>query len=223
MTKIIEFFKTIFSGQGSLAAETKGPLLKKINVLFLLASVGVLMILLSNYFGNGTGTGIGSGDNLGSKAEVGADTGNSMSANENVQTGISSMENVLSKRLESVLSQIQGVGEVKVTINLASTPQKDFAVNTNTGNKNTEEHDQKGGNRTVTESNEQDQMVLVRESQGSKEEPVVVMEKKPEVKGVVVVAEGVKDSEVKANVMKATQIYLDIPLYKVIVLPKESR
>lgn len=220
MSNIVEFFKKLFSNKNN-TVETKEPLMKKINFLMLLASVGVLIILLSNLFDSGGSNSIeqGSADE---KSGVVTDSQND-AGEVNGQTGITAMENVLSKRLETVLSQIQGVGEVKVTVNLASTPEKDYAVNTNSGNKNTQEHDQKGGNRTITETNEQDQMVLVRESQGSKEEPVVVTEKKPEVKGVVVVAEGVTDSEVKANVMKATQVYLDIPLYKVIVLPKESR
>lgn len=222
MTKIIDFIKNMFSGNKGVAEETKGPLMKKINFLMLIASAGVLMILLSNLFGTGGGAKNEQDVNISGKTEM-LGNENTNTVNNSAQTGITAMENILATRLESVLSQIQGVGEVKVTVNLASTPEKNFAVNTNTGNKNTRENDQKGGNRTITEINEQDQMVLVRESQGSKEEPVVVTEKKPEVKGVVVVAEGAKDAEVKANVMKATQVYLDIPLYKVIVLPKESR
>lgn len=219
MQKFTDYLKKIFGLTGDKAGGEKKPLAKKMNVLLLLASAGVLMILLSNFFttaapGSSTETGK---QPSGSESEKGS--GNAA----NAQKDISEMEKDISQQLEKVLGQISGVGTVEVTVNLASTPEKDFAVNTTTGNKNTQEQDQGGGTRAITETSAQDQMVLVRESQNNQEQPVVVMEKKPEVKGVVVVADGVNDAVVKANVMNATQVYLDIPLHKVIVLPRESR
>lgn len=206
-----------FLGLKQVDAEIiKQPIMKKLNTLMIIAAAGVLLMVLANLF---------SPDSPTSKS---ADTGAVEKTNEqrltvNSQQDITSLEKTMAKNLEEVLSQINGVGDVKVNINLASTAERDFAVNKNIDSKNTQEHDPRGGNRTITETNEQDQMVLVREHQGSSEDPVVVKEIKPEVKGVIVLAEGVRDPVIKADVMKAAQVYLDIPLYRVIVLQKESR
>lgn len=190
--------------------------MKKVNVMMIIAAAGVLLIVLANLFSPG--------NTPDEPAQTGSsNTPRNAAGNPGSSNDISTMEKNTARDLEEILSQIDGVGDVRVTVNLASTAEKDFAINTNVDSKSTQEHDQRGGNRTVTETNEQDQMVLVRVNQGSKEDPVVVKEMKPEVKGVIVLADGVSDPFVKANVMKAAQVYLDIPLYRVIVLQKESR
>ena len=215
---VMESLKKFFGINDSTNDITKRPVWQKLNVLIIIASAGVLLIVLANSFGSSEG-----------KQEI---TPNAASIPGSKDSGqiVNSADNVdrleasLAQRLEKVLTLINGVGEVKVTVNLASSTQKDFAVNTTTNNKTTKEQDQKGGNRVITENNENGQMVLVRENQGSKEDPVVVKETKPEVKGVIVVAEGAGDAGVKADLMNAVQVYLDIPLYKVIVLEwEESR
>lgn len=200
----------------------KKPLWKKLNTMIIIAAAGILLIVLANAFSTGSGD-IGSGNSGGSTDAGAADIQKETGSVRNVPPDINQMENMLAQELEQVLSQINGVGEIKVNVNLASTPQKDYAINTTTNNKTTKEVDQKGGNRTTTETNEDGQMVLVRQIQGSREEPVVVKEIKPEVKGVIIVAQGAADPVVKSDLMKAVQVYLDVPLYKVIVLPKESR
>jgi len=217
MGKIIEALKKVLGINNVTDDITKRPVWRKLNILIIIASAGILLIVLANSFGSTE-----------EKQEISHNTG---PVQDNKQTGqtvnpggnnVGMLETSLAQRMEGVLTLINGVGDVKVTINLASSTQKDYAVNTSTNNKTTKEQDQKGGNRIITETNEDGQMVLVRESQGSKEDPVVVKEIKPEVKGVIVVAEGAGNPEVKANLMKAVQVYLDIPLYKVIVLAKEE-
>lgn len=195
----------------------KRPVLKKLNFLIILAAAGIFLIVLANTF---AGSGSTSTDRL--------NTGQPAVHVEpptlkNTSSEITKLEDTLAERLEEVLAQVNGVGQVQVTVNMASTTQKDFAVNTTTNNKNTQERDPKGGNRAITETEENGQMVMARGNQGGGEVPVVIKEIKPEVKGVIVVAEGADDMLVKADLMKAVQVYLDLPLYKVIVLPKEGR
>lgn len=216
MGNITESLKRILGIADGTSDITRRPVWRKLNMLIIVASVGVLLIVLANSFGS-----------TGKNQDVVPDTGlapeiKSTGQIPNNPENVDRLEVSLAQRLEKVLALINGVGEIKVTVNLASSTQKDYAVNTSTNNKTTNEQDQKGGNRVITETNENGQMVLVRESQGIKEEPVVVKEIKPEVKGVIVVAEGAGDPEVKADLMKAVQVYLDIPLYKVIVLVKQE-
>lgn len=216
MGKIIDSLKKALGIDESGNDITKKPVWRKLNILIIIASIGVLLIILANTFG--------STETKQVIAPVAGPAANSKETGDVVSqdASVDSLEVSLAQRLEKVLAIINGVGEVKVTVNLASSTQKDYAVNTTTNNKTTREQDQKGGNRTTTETSENDQMVLVRENQGSKEDPVIVKETKPEVKGVIVVAEGAVDPEIKADLMKAVQVYLDIPLYKVIVLAKEE-
>ena len=195
----------------------KRPVLKKLNFLIILAVGGIFLIVLANTF---AGSGSTSADRLNTGPPAVHVEPPTL---KNTSSEITKLENTLAERLEEVLAQVNGVGQVQVTVNLASTTQKDYAINTTTNNKNTQERDPKGGNRTITETNENGQMVMARGNQGGGEAPVVVKEIKPEVKGVIVVAEGADDMLVKADLMKAVQVYLDLPLYKVIVLPKEGR
>ena len=217
MGNIVESFKKLLGLDSGGDDIFKRPVWKKLNILVLIAAAGILLIILANTF---TTTG---------KSQDGTtntpppESPKEPTVLSNAPLDMNKLEATLAQKLEQVLVEINGVGEVKVNVNLASTTQKDYATNMNTNNKTTREQDQKGGNRTITETNEIGQMVLVRENQGNKEEPVVVKETKPEVKGVIVVAEGAKDPAIKADLMKAVQVYLDVPLYKVIVLPKESR
>lgn len=216
MGNIMESLKKALGIDGTSNDITKRPVWRKLNILILIASAGVLLIVLANSFGSSKGS-----------REITPDTGLVQGSKDTVQNvnpadNVDRLEASLAQRLEKVLTLVNGVGEVMVTVNLASSTQRDFAVNTTTNNKTTKEEDQKGGNRVITETNENGQMVLVRENQGSQEDPVVVKETKPEVKGVIVVAEGAGDPEVRADLMKAVQVYLDIPLYKVIVLVKEE-
>jgi len=226
MSKVTEFIRKLL-GSGNEAGE-KRPTARRVNTLMLVAAAGVLLIVLANTFGTGTNApgepsnelsdpGIMSGQN--GDDSLGGDS----KQTEGLSSGITDLENLLAQRLEQALVRISGAGETRVTVNLASTTEKDYAVNTTTNKKDTLERDQKGANRTITEINEDGQIVLVRETQGSREMPVVVKELKPEVKGVIVVSEGAENPEIKASLMMAVQVYLDVPLYKVVVLPMESR
>lgn len=215
MRNFWESVKKLLGLQQGDADNANQPVMKKLNTLMIIAAAGVLLMVLANLF---------SPERPVDESDSGrTEQTDGQKVTVNSPQDIASLEKTMARDLEEVLGQIDGVGEVKVTVNLASTAEKDFAVNKSVDTKNTQEHDQRGGNRTITETNQQDQMVLVRESQGSREDPVVVKEVKPEVKGVIVLAEGVQDAAIKADVMKAAQVYLDIPLYRVIVLQKESR
>ena len=60
--------------------------------------------------------------------------------------------------------------------------------------------------------------VIIRE--GDKETPVVLRTEKPKVRGVLVVAKGVDNIQVKAMVKEAVIKALDVPAHRVSVSPK---
>ncbi|MGI5998353.1 MAG: stage III sporulation protein AG [Lutispora sp.] len=120
-------------------------------------------------------------------------------------------------QLSTILSKIAGAGKVSVMITYESgkelVTQKDKSVI----DKVTDEKDNDGGTRIINEYSIDDKTVMVNQ-QGGSSQPVVVKEINPEIKGVIVVAEGAWDSKVKLKISEAVQTVLDIPAYRVTVL-----
>lgn len=125
---------------------------------------------------------------------------------------VRSLENDLS----SILSKIQGAGRVSVMITLKSgteiIPAKDESIS----DKVTNEKDTSGGTRVINEKTTDDKVVFTA-AQGGNSKPLIIKEINPEIKGVIVVAEGAKDSKVKLKISQAVQTVLDIPAYRVTV------
>jgi len=131
-------------------------------------------------------------------------------------------EEALAASLQALLTQVRGVGEVRVAVRLEGSTESDFAVNTVTGNKTTQEKDRNGGSRTITEVSNNGQVVLVRDGRGQ-EVPVVERERAPRVAGVLVVAEGAADPRVRLALSRAVEVALAVPPHRIIVLPRERK
>lgn len=144
-------------------------------------------------------------------------------AQNNILRGndLAAQEKIMESRLENVLSKMAGVGKVQVRVTLAQGIQSDYAINTNTSNRQIEEKDKQGGVRQTTEQTNNGNLVLMKSTGTSREEPVVVREVKPIIGGILVVAEGAKDPKIKENINKAVSTLLDVPAHKVNVQPKE--
>lgn len=136
---------------------------------------------------------------------------------------LAAAESDLERRLEAILSAIAGCGEVQVTVTMAAGPEHIYAQNISKQNRTTEEQDQSGGNRLTTEVNEDGNLVLLRPVSGGKEEPVLIRSTRPEIAGVLVLAEGAKNPSLREELMRAVETVLAVPAHKVTVLPKESR
>lgn len=129
-------------------------------------------------------------------------------------------EEQLAAKIRDMLQQVDGAGEVKVTVRLESSTQTEYAINTSTGKKTTQERDQSGGTRTLTEDTDTGQLVLV--TRNGEETPVLSREIAPAVAGVLVVAEGANNPVVKTELFRATQVALGVEPQKVIVMAKKA-
>ncbi|SIB32256.1 stage III sporulation protein AG [Mycobacteroides abscessus subsp. abscessus] len=67
----------------------------------------------------------------------------------------------------------------------------------------------------------EDQLVIIRD--GEKEVPIVVETKKPVIRGVLVVAKGADNIQVKKWIIEAVTRSLDVPSHRVAVMPKKSK
>lgn len=131
-----------------------------------------------------------------------------------------SYEEILEAKLSNILSQVRGAGAVSVNVMLESSSTQEHAKNLVKETKTIQEKDTAGGLRTTTETKE-NQQILVGKENGT-DKPVMVREIKPPIKGVLVIAEGAYDSNVKANLTKAVETGLGIPSYKITVLPQRK-
>lgn len=129
-------------------------------------------------------------------------------------------EEILSKKLCEMLKKVEGAGRVEVSVRLFSSTCSEYAVNTTTGKKTTQEKDQSGGSRVITEDSESGQLVMNRSGQGN-ETPVMEREMAPQLAGVLVVAEGAEDARVKAKLFEASRVALGIEPQKILVVPME--
>ncbi len=122
-------------------------------------------------------------------------------------------------QLRETLAEIIGVNDVSVSINLAESEKNVYETNVRRGRQDTTETDREGGTRQVEDIQEEENVVIVRS--GDKEEALIVSKEKPTVAGVLVVAEGVDNVQVKAWVIEAVSRLLDVPAHRVSVLPKK--
>lgn len=118
---------------------------------------------------------------------------------------------VLEKKLEQILSEIKGVGNVKVMVTLEDTAEKIPATNTTKNQETSREEDSQGGNREILREDSSAQIV----TKGGEGTLIVLKELKPEVKGVIVVAEGAENLEVQEKLYHAVKTVLAIPGNKV--------
>lgn len=120
----------------------------------------------------------------------------------------------LEKRLEDILSQIDGVGKVSVMITFDSGSEIVPAFDGKTGETITEEKDTQGGNRKISQT-EQENKLFTYNEQGGKQEPLILKELEPAVKGVIVAAEGASDITVKSNIYDGVKTVLGVQPHKV--------
>jgi len=124
---------------------------------------------------------------------------------------IEDYSNTLEKKLESILCLINGVGNVTVMVTLDDTAERIPAINTTKTEEKTNEKDAQGGIREITREDQSQQVV----TNNSNDSLVVIKEVKPSVKGVIVVAEGAEDSQVKEKLYSAVKTVLGISGNKV--------
>lgn len=117
-------------------------------------------------------------------------------------------EEIVEARLKEILEKIKGSGDVEVMVTFEMGPEIIPASNVVETRDTTEEKDSNGGIRTVTSENLTENVVTTNDTSGNK--PLVIKEIKPQVRGVIVVAEGASDVEVKMQLYDAVKTVLQV-------------
>lgn len=199
--------------------------LRPIHYLIVLLGIGIAFMILTDFLdverdkplGLATSTG-GGGDGKGELSDghsvvpvIGNSHGNDI---------IAEYENLYETQLKEILTKVVGVGEVEVMVNLDSTPELVVEKNRNIRSSTTQETDREKATRSQNDQSRDEEVIVV---QGDKQDqPVVVKTLKPKVRGVLVVAKGAENIQVKAWITEAVQKVLDVPVYKISILPKKG-
>lgn len=133
----------------------------------------------------------------------------------NTNTKIGALEKELESKLQANILQMEGAGKVHVSVSFSTGLKSEFARNENITKRTSKETDKAGGIRETTEVTENNQVVMPNGSS----QPVMVMEDRPDVAGVLVIAEGARDPKVREGIHTAVQTLLNIPSARITVVP----
>ncbi len=134
-------------------------------------------------------------------------------------SNVESFENEIQRELQKMLNLMGGVGKVDVMVTLESGPETIYSENITESKRQNDEQDNQGGTRTTVEYNRTGQLVIVR--RGGNEEPVVIKEIMPKVRGVLVVCDNASSPKLRLEITKAIQAVLDVPAYKISIVERQ--
>jgi stage III sporulation protein AG len=210
----------------ALQLESSEKKLKPIHYIVVLLGIGIALMIVTDFlqvepdeplgYGEssdvtqGPGGGGANGSDPSAVPAIGGSVGSDI---------IAEYENRYETQLRDILETVVGVGEVDVFVNLDSTPELVLQKNTETRSSNLQETDKDKATRNQNEQSRSEEAIIISAKQ---EQPVVLKTLKPKVRGVVVVAKGADNIQVKMWITEAIQRALDVPLYKISVLPKKG-
>ena len=182
---------------------------KKIENLVFLVIVLIITIVIINYIWNGSKS---SNKTITNSAGKQLATTQSSQNQKQVQNESNSTCN-LEERLEAILSNINGVGDVKVFINYSESSETVAMYNENSKTSETEETDTSGGVRKVEETDLQKEMVY-QEENGSKT-PIVQKTIEPKIEGAIITAKGASNINIKTNIIQAVEAATGLATHKI--------
>ncbi|WP_127585984.1 stage III sporulation protein AG [Paenibacillus koleovorans] len=137
------------------------------------------------------------------------------------QSGFSGYEQSYEAAIRDILQTVVGVGDSDVLVTIESTEETVVQTNPKDSQRVTTEKDQNGAQRNITEVTRSGEVVLYDIS-GS-QNPIIVKQIKPKVRGVVVVAKGAENATVKSMIVEAVSRGLDVPPHRISVLPRKQQ
>ncbi len=190
--------------------ENQGNNKRKIENLVFLVILLIVTVVIINYVWSGEKS---------SNKNVTNSSGKQLATTKNTQTtGKTNQKNTtnnndLEQRLENILSNIDGVGDVKVFINYSETSETVAMYNENSKKSTTEETDKSGGVRKVEQTDSQKEIVY-QEENGNKT-PIVQKTVEPKIEGAIITAKGASDINVKTNIIQAVEAATGLATHKI--------
>ena len=176
---------------------------KKIENILVFIVILAITIVAINYIWNGdesskSSNEVPEAENTNSVVQVSTDTSNDQ--NE--------------EKLANILSNIEGVGKVKVLLTYSQTSTYVPIYNENLKESNTTETDSAGGSRTVEESDSKKE-VIYKEDENGNREPVTQSIISPKIEGAIITAEGANNADVKTAIVQAVEAATGLATHKI--------
>lgn len=179
---------------------------KKIENIVFLIIILIITIVIINYVWNG---------NKSSNKTLTNSTGKQLATIQNNQNSNNTKTSSISleERLENILSNINGVGNVKVFINYSESNETVAMYNENTKKSVTEETDTSGGVRKV-ESTDSQKEIVYQENDGNKT-PIIQKTVEPKIEGAIITANGASDINIKTSIIQAVEAATGLATHKI--------
>ena len=132
---------------------------------------------------------------------------NSESSNSNLE------ENQLEKRLENILSKIEGVGKVNVMLTYSQSSEIVPVYNETSKDSSTEETDSSGGSRSIKQVDNNKEIVF--QSENGQNVPITKTIVNPKIEGVIVTAQGANNANIRTNIIQAIGAVTGVATYKI--------
>ena len=134
---------------------------------------------------------------------------------ENINTSNleESIQDDMVKDLEEILSNINGVGKVKVMVTYAETSKTMPVYNEESSQENTEETDSEGGTRKISQTDIRKEVIYEEDDTGKKLITQSVIS--PKIEGAIVTAQGANDPTIKTNIIQAISAVTGLATHKI--------
>jgi len=126
-------------------------------------------------------------------------------------------ERALEARLEAFFSLVEGAGKVRVMISPLTGRETIFAVDVNKSESSSTEQDAQGGTRETRQYQSQEKTVMITDRQGTSN-PLVLREVEPQIRGIVIIAEGGNSPVVRDALTRAARAVLGLDAHMIQVL-----
>ena len=123
--------------------------------------------------------------------------------------GPAAAEVTLEARLEDILSTVRGAGKVRVLVTYATAGER-VAATVSTTDESVSETSSGATATRSEQSREMKQPATISVDGG--QSPIILVEREPEIRGVIVVAEGAADPAVRLSLQRAVQAVTGVPL-----------
>ena len=170
----------------------------------LIGGAGIMLILCSDSCG---------GKGIDKKVEI------STEVDDDIGTGSADSEKYvknLEKKLEELIEDIDGAGDVEVMITVKNSSTKEVLRESDISENKLLETDSSGGSRDSYETTKDENVVLTEEGNSIKS-PFVISEAAPQVEGVAVIAKGGDSPIVKEKITGIIKALFGIEINKIAV------
>lgn len=184
---------------------------KPIGTLIIVALISAFLLIAMNVFTSGNKSFISNKSNKSPETVSNAD--NTTDNKTLSKAEEASYEENQKIELKNILKKMNGVGDVEVMISFGNGEEKVPAYDKNTQKSVTEETDNAGGKRETNQDTDSSKVVMTQ-SDGANQ-PFILKTYKPQINGVIILAEGAENSKIKYEIQQAVSKLYNLSLDKV--------